>query len=92
MPAILVLAVLITVIIAVSANRRAAQKVQSSASTEEASTYEIPEAAMEENAYPEVNELIEVRQASSHPPHSIHIAVKLVYLKTSLSDSIIYGS
>ncbi len=59
MPAILVLAVIITVIIAVSANKRAAEKVQNSVATEEVSTYEIPDATMEENAYPEVNELID---------------------------------
>ena len=59
MPAILVLAVIITVIVAVSANRRAVEKVQSSKATEEVSTFEIPEATMEENAYPEVNELID---------------------------------
>ena len=59
MPAILALAVIITVIIAVSANRRAAEKVKSSVATEEVSNFEIPEAAMEENAYPEVNELID---------------------------------
>ena len=59
MPAILVLAVAITVVVAVSANRRTLEKTKSAEATTEASTYEIPQEPMEENAYPEVNELID---------------------------------
>ncbi|MBE5823344.1 MAG: hypothetical protein E7308_04675 [Butyrivibrio sp.] len=59
MPAILLVAVAITVVVAISANKRAAQVAQSTASTSEVSTYEIPDVTMEENAYPEVNALVE---------------------------------
>ena len=59
MPAILIVAVAITIVVAVSANKRAAQVAQSTASTSEVSTYEIPDVTMEENAYPEVNALVE---------------------------------
>lgn len=59
MPAILVLAVAITVVVAVSANRRTVEKTKSAEATLEVSTLEIPQDPMEENAYPEVNELIE---------------------------------
>ncbi len=59
MPAILAVAVIITVVIAVSANKRATQEVQTTVATVEASTFEIPDATMEENAYPEVNALVE---------------------------------
>lgn len=59
MPAILVLAVAITVVVAVSANRRTVEKTKSAEATLEVSTFEIPQDPMEENAYPEVNELIE---------------------------------
>ncbi|MBQ8031264.1 MAG: hypothetical protein IJ260_07030, partial [Butyrivibrio sp.] len=59
MPAILIVAVTITIVVAVSANKRAAQVAQSTASTSEVSTYEIPDVTMEENAYPEVNALVE---------------------------------
>ncbi|MBR1641714.1 MAG: SH3 domain-containing protein [Butyrivibrio sp.] len=59
MPAILLVAVAITVVVAISANKRAAQVAQSTASTSEVSTYEIPDVTMEENAYSEVNALVE---------------------------------
>ncbi|MCR5672043.1 MAG: SH3 domain-containing protein [Butyrivibrio sp.] len=59
MPAILVVAVIATVSIAVSANKRTVSEVQTSEEATEAATFEIPENAMEENAYPEVNALIE---------------------------------
>jgi uncharacterized protein YgiM (DUF1202 family) len=59
MPAILIVAVAITIVVAVSANKRAAQVAQSTASTSEVSTYEIPDVTMEENAYPDVNALVE---------------------------------
>ncbi len=59
MPAILVVAVIITVVIAVSANKRTTQEVQTTVATVENSGFEIPEATMEENAYPDVNALVE---------------------------------
>ncbi len=59
MPAVLVAAVVITVVIALGANKRAAQMVQTDENADLAATYEIPEVTMEENAYPEVNALIE---------------------------------
>lgn len=59
MPAILIVAVAVTIVVAVSANKRAAQVAQSTASTSEVSTYEIPDVTMEENAYPDVNALVE---------------------------------
>ena len=59
MPAILVVAVVITVVIAITANHRATEETQKNVATEEASTFAIPDAAMEENAYPEVNALID---------------------------------
>ena len=65
MPAVLVIAVVITVVIALGANRRAAQTVQSDENADLAATYEIPEVTMEENAYPEVNALIEKYYAAS---------------------------
>ena len=59
MPAILLVAVIITIVIAVNANHRATQLAQSTVATSEVSTFEIPDVTMEENAYPEVNALIE---------------------------------
>ncbi len=59
MPAILLVAVVITIIIAVNANKRATELAQSTVATSEVSTFEIPDVTMEENAYPEVNALIE---------------------------------
>ncbi len=59
MPAILILAVVITVVVAVSANHRATEIVANSATEAESAVFEVPEDAMEENAYPEVNALVE---------------------------------
>jgi uncharacterized protein YgiM (DUF1202 family) len=59
MPAILIVAVLVTVIIAISANRRATQIAANTAAESASDTFEVPDATMEENAYPEVNALIE---------------------------------
>ncbi len=59
MPAILVLAVVITVVVAVSANHRATEIAATTATEAESATFEIPDAAMEENAYPDVNALVE---------------------------------
>ncbi len=59
MPAILVVAVVITIVIALGANKKTTTIVQTNTSEAEASTFEIPEEAMELNAYPEVNALIE---------------------------------
>ncbi len=59
MPVILILAVVATIVIALNANKRATEVAQSTAATSEASTYEVPDAPMEENAYPEVNALVE---------------------------------
>ncbi len=59
MPAILLVAVVITIVIALSANRRASSIVQTNTAETEASTYEVPQEAMELNAYPEVNALVE---------------------------------
>ncbi len=59
MPAILLIAVVITIVIAINANHRATQLAQSTVATSEVSTFEVSEEAMEENAYPEVNALVE---------------------------------
>lgn len=59
MPAILVIAVIITVVIAVSANHRATEIAANTATEAESTTFEVTEATMEENAYPEVNALVE---------------------------------
>ena len=59
MPAILVIAVIITVVIAVSANHRATEIAANTAAEAESTTFEVTEAAMEENAHPEVNALVE---------------------------------
>ncbi len=59
MPAILIVAVGITIFIALSANKRATQVAQSTTATSEVSSYEVPDVSMEENAYPEVNALVE---------------------------------
>lgn len=58
MPAILLIAVIITVVVAINANRRAASKIKDDGG-ESTSNYDIPDVTMEENAYPEVNALIE---------------------------------
>lgn len=59
MPVILIVAVVITVVVAINANRRSAQKLQEGTSGSSSSAYEIPDVTMEENAYPEVNALVE---------------------------------
>lgn len=59
MPAILIIAVAATVVIAMNANQRAQEVAQSTVATSEVSTYEVPDATMEENAYPDVNALVE---------------------------------
>lgn len=58
MPAVFSLAVILTVVIALSANKRAQQEASASADAEVASSIDIPEVTMEENAYPDVNALI----------------------------------
>ena len=59
MPAILIIAVAATVVIAMNANQRAQEVAQSTVATSEVSTYEVPDATMEENAYPDVNALVD---------------------------------
>ncbi|WP_026521085.1 SH3 domain-containing protein [Butyrivibrio sp. VCB2001] len=65
MPAILLVAVVITVVIAVSANHRATEIAANTATEAESTTFEVTEATMEENAYPEVNALVERYYAAS---------------------------
>jgi uncharacterized protein YgiM (DUF1202 family) len=59
MPAILVVAVAITIVIALGANKRTVVNVQTNTAETEASVFEIPQQEMELNAYPEVNALVE---------------------------------
>ncbi len=59
MPAILVVAVVLTVVIAVSANHRATEIAASTATEAESTVFEVPDVAMEENTSPEVNALVE---------------------------------
>ncbi|WP_024866997.1 SH3 domain-containing protein [Butyrivibrio sp. FCS014] len=59
MPAVLVVAVVLTVVIAINANKRATEVAQVNTAATEASVIEIPDVTMEENAYPEVNALVE---------------------------------
>ncbi len=59
MPAILVVAVAITVTIAVSANRRATQIAESTATVAESTVFEVPDVTMEENTSPEVSALVD---------------------------------
>ncbi len=59
MPVIFFLAVVATIVIALCANRRTKEESQKPEDAELAATYEIPEVAMEENAYPEINALVE---------------------------------
>ena len=59
MPAILILAVVITVVIALSANHRATELAQAPSDSDAAATFEILDVTMEENAYPEVNALVD---------------------------------
>ncbi len=59
MPAILVLAVVVTIVVAVSANRKTSEMVSVDTAATTEATYEIPDSTMEENAYPDVNQLVE---------------------------------
>lgn len=59
MPAILVVAVALTVAIAVSANHRATQIAESTATVAESTVFEVPDVTMEENTSPEVSALVE---------------------------------
>ena len=59
MPAILVVAVALTVVIAVSANHRATQIAESTATVAESTVFEVPDVTMEENTSPEVAALVE---------------------------------
>ncbi|WP_026518172.1 SH3 domain-containing protein [Butyrivibrio sp. MC2021] len=65
MPVIFVLAVVATVSIALTANRRANEVAQNPDEAEIAATYEVPEVQMEENAHSDVNALIEKYYAAS---------------------------
>ncbi|SFB83653.1 SH3 domain-containing protein [Butyrivibrio sp. YAB3001] len=58
MPVVFVLAVVLTVVIALSANKRAKENVSVKIESGNDTKVEIPELEMEENAYPEVNEII----------------------------------
>ncbi|WP_026652086.1 SH3 domain-containing protein [Butyrivibrio proteoclasticus] len=58
MPIVFIIAVAVTIVIALTANKKATKLAQSGGDATEAVTYEIPEVTMEENAYPEVNALI----------------------------------
>lgn len=59
MPIVFVLAVIITVAIALHANKRTTELATVVEEAETDNTFEVPQDAMEENAYPEVNALIE---------------------------------
>lgn len=59
MPTILVVAVALTVVIAVSANHRATQIAESTATVAESTVFEVPDVTMEENTSPEVAALVE---------------------------------
>ena len=59
MPLLFIIAVALTVGIALSANHRTAQEASTEADPTQGATLEIPDGSMEENAYPEVNALIE---------------------------------
>lgn len=59
MPIVFVLAVIVTVVIALSANQRTAEEAGAVADADLMASYEVPEDTMEENEYPEVNELVE---------------------------------
>ncbi len=58
MPVVFVFAVILTIVIALSANKRTQELASTPEAAELISTVDIPELTMEENAYPEVNELI----------------------------------
>jgi uncharacterized protein YgiM (DUF1202 family) len=74
MPVIFVIAVVATVSIALTANRRAKEESQNPEAAELAATYEVPEVQMEENAHSEVNALIEKYYAASAEGDSETIA------------------
>ncbi len=59
MPIILVVAVGVTVAIALSANHRATELAQAPSDSVVAATFEIQDVKMEENAYPDVNALVD---------------------------------
>lgn len=59
MPVVFALAVVLTVVIALSANKRSQEQAITGGEADIASSVEIPELKMEENAYPEVNALIQ---------------------------------
>ncbi len=66
MPVVFALAVILTVAIALNANKRAQQKSNEQDNADSEATYEVTELIkMEENAYPEVNELIETYYKAS---------------------------
>ena len=59
MPLVFIVAVVITVSIALSANKRAAEMASIENEGAAAATLEVPDGSMQENAYPEVNALVE---------------------------------
>ena len=65
MPAVFVLAVVITIVIALSANKRTTQQAALTANESMSDTYVVPDVTMEENAYPEVNALINTYYTAS---------------------------
>ncbi|MBR4667923.1 MAG: SH3 domain-containing protein [Butyrivibrio sp.] len=65
MPLVFILAVIITVAIALSANHRTTEQAVAEVDPNVAASIDIPEDTMEENAYPAVNELIEKYYAAS---------------------------
>ena len=65
MPLVFVLAVIITVAIALSANQRTTELANAGTDADTLASYEVPEDTMEENAYPEVNALVETYYIAS---------------------------
>ena len=65
MPIILGVAVIITVVVALSANHRAAKQSGTEENVTPEEIYEIPEVAMEEDAYPEINKVIDTYYKAS---------------------------
>ncbi|MBP3195433.1 MAG: hypothetical protein J6N21_00300, partial [Butyrivibrio sp.] len=65
MPAVFVLAVVLTIVIALSANKRTSQQSALTANESMSDTYVVPEVTMEENAYPDVNALINTYYTAS---------------------------
>lgn len=74
MPVIFVIAVVATVVIALSANKRTQEKLAQGDEAELAATFAIPEDPMEENAYPEINALIDKYYTASAAGDSETIA------------------